>query len=493
MCEFSAHLELPYDVRFMETSLSWATGLITLAGGVQKEAHALRLALDETLTFLIDSYPEAESWERIRVEFQLRADGVAEIDITNAGPPVHPERIPHYVPDSHLESDVDGLWYFLASGFVDELTFSSRGKDGWGVMIRKGLAEPTFEPKVPGGGQDAALAGKIKFSTRLAVPEDAVNLVNLTYDTFRYSYVDEDFYSETKLCKALAQGEIISLLVEADGVIVGNSSFALSPEMPRRAYSGSLMVKPAFRQSRAIIHLLNEVTRFMDSGQLDADLYFATMVTAHTGSQKAGARVGWKPLALHLSAAPVVDFRGIKFSHDERESLVTYVRLASPMQLPVLYLPQRHHVVMAGLLAQAGFDSALSAQEAAPSEVRTRFVEKVDAAFGCATLTVSQVGQDFAERLTKKLFSVRGKGIETVMILVPAWHPLPPDLEAVMGRINGFFTGVEPVSARECYLLYCVLSASLDFERIRIQDPLAQELKGHCRRLYEELVAEDPE
>lgn len=52
MPEFSASVAIPYDLRFMTVALDWAVGLASLAGGVRKEADALRLALDETLTFL---------------------------------------------------------------------------------------------------------------------------------------------------------------------------------------------------------------------------------------------------------------------------------------------------------------------------------------------------------------------------------------------------------------------------------------------------------
>ena len=62
-----------------------------------------------------------------------------------------------------------------------------------------------------------------------------------------------------------------------------------------------------------------------------------------------------------------------------------------------------------------------------------------------------------------------------------------------MGRINAFFIGIKPVSAQECSLVYCTLSVAVDFERVRLMDSLAENLKAHCRRLYEEVLAEEPE
>ncbi|MGE4292775.1 MAG: hypothetical protein AB7E32_11250 [Desulfovibrio sp.] len=490
---FSSRTEIPYDLRFPGTVLDWAAGLATLAGGNRREADALRLALDEILTYLINAYPDAEPWERIRAELRLLEEGLVELEIINVGPPMHPERIAHYNPAQVAEEDLDGLWYFLAQQAVDELSFLNRGMDGWQVLIRKRLAEPSFQKKPPTNNPGAEQKGKITFTTRFAVPEDATELVNLAFDTYRYSYADETFYSEKMLRGTLEEKQIIAILVEANGVIVGNSAFSFSPRMPRCVGSGSLMVRRAFRQSRAIIHLLNAISAFINENTVGADLYYATVVTTHTGSQKAGAREGWKPLALILSLAGAVDFRGIKHSGNERESYLVYVRPARLPEIPVLHLPQRHHEVMAPLLAQAGYHSALSAQATPPLEHDTRFFTEEFPEHGSAFLTVAQLGQDFAIRLKKKIFSLNSKGMRTVIIYISACRSIPPDLDNTMAHVNAIFTGLKPVSAHECLLVYCALPGAVDFDCIRVIDPLALRLREHCRALYEEIALDEQE
>ena len=487
---FSASVAIPYDLRFMTVALDWAVGLASLAGGVRKEADALRLALDETLTFLINSYPNAETWEQVLLEFALQADGMAEVVVTNAGPPVHLSRIPQYAPQTPDEADIDGLWYFLACRAADELTFQNHGMDGWRIVIRKRLTGTPFEARKPEGGAEAGPVRKTPFITRLASPEDAAGLVDLTYDTYRYSYPSDAFYHEPKLRELLSTGGIISLVVESDGVIAGNSSFIISPRAPRCAYSCSLMIKPAFRQSQAIIHLLREIDRYIDSGAMNVDLSYGATVTTHTGSQKAGARIGFKPLALHLSVCVAVDFRGMKSTSAERETFVICVRFVNAPSLAAVYLPERHHGVMAGLLAQAGFQSPLSAEEAVPVAKHSQFSLEEDDIDHCAYITVTELGQDWAARLRKKVFALKAQSMLTVIILIPAWHPIPPDLDREMGHVNAVFNGLKPVSAAECYLVYSALSGSVDFDRILLFDPLAHELKEHCRQLYAEIVAE---
>jgi len=355
-----ACLEIPYDLRFTDTVQAWLAGLVGLAGGSRRETASLHLALDETLTFLINAYPDAEPWERMRLAFALPEDGLAEVAVSNAGPPVHLDRIPRYDPQSPAEADLNGLWYFLASEASDELVFENRGMEGWRAVIRKRLAEPAFAPRPPAKTAETGPAHQIVFTTRQAVPEDAAELVDLTYDTYRYSYPVEEFYHEDQLRQALARGEISSFVVEADGRIVGNSTFIISPGTPRCAYSCSLMVRRAFRQSRAIMHLIKAVEQALAEASLDVDLYYGTMVTTHTGSQKAGARVGFHPLCLLLAVGAPVDYRGMRVATSERESFLLCLRLAVPPALSTLYLPERHHVVMAALLGQIGFTGALS-------------------------------------------------------------------------------------------------------------------------------------
>jgi anti-sigma regulatory factor (Ser/Thr protein kinase) len=227
MSIFSAALEIPYDLRFIVNALNWVTELTMLAGGGRQEAGALRSAGDETLAFIINSYPNAEIWERIRMEFSLLTDGMIEIAITNAGPPVHMNRIPQYDPRAPAEANMDGLWYFLAREAVDDFMFQNNGHKGWRVIMRKRLPEIAFTMKPSLVKTTDAPVPKSLFVTRLAVPEDAPDIMDLTYDTYRYTYPGEVFYHESKLREALATGKITSLVVEANGLIVGNASFVI--------------------------------------------------------------------------------------------------------------------------------------------------------------------------------------------------------------------------------------------------------------------------
>lgn len=490
---FSVSMDIPYDVRFMDIVLVWMGGNSVLAGCDQNESDALSLAIEETLSFLINAYPEAETWEQIRIEYVLLPKGLTQITIANAGPPVHLSRIPLYNPQNPSESEIDGLWYFLARSVVDDLTFKNLGWAGWQAVIQKRLARTSFKHKHADKTQDAKPDRKMSFTTRVATPNDAAELVDLTYDTYRYSYPAEHFYHEPKLRQVIEERGILSIVVEADGVIIGNSSFVLSQHTPRCAYLCSLMIKRAFRQSRAIIHLLNEVDRFITASSMDVDLCHAGMVTTHTGSQKAGTKLGFMPVAILLSLTPIVDFRGMTTASVDRESLLLVIRLTATPQNPILYIPERHHAVMAPLLAQSGLNCSISGEQEAPLAMHSAFTSKEELNDGSAFITMTQLGQDLSLRLQKRIFMLKAKGIQTIVILIPAWRPIPPNLDLVMASMHAIFTGIKPVSAQECYLVYCAVSGPVDFSLIKLSDTLAVALKDHCEQLFQELVAEQSE
>jgi hypothetical protein len=146
---------------------------------------------------------------------------------------------------------------------------------------------------------------------------------------------------------------------------------------------------------------------------------------------------------------------------------------------------------MAPLLAQCGLHCRLSAEVEAPAEVKSQFVLKEDLTEGNATLMVAQLGRDLVSQLQKRIFNLRAKGVKTVMILIPAWKPIPAALDREMGYFQAIFSGVKPVSAQECYLVYTSVSHHVDFTRIQLSDTLAVDLKDHCERLYRELLVED--
>ncbi|MBN1404686.1 MAG: hypothetical protein JW942_09510 [Opitutales bacterium] len=485
-----AKLSLPYKLRYMAATLDWALQVAGLNGASAGEANQLRLALEETLSFLINSYHDAEPWELICVDFTLKNDNIAEFCIANEGPPIHQERIPRYDPQDGSGSDMDGLWYFVALKAVDDIKFNNLGNRGWQVVITKrleqGLGGEATAPQAHASGTGTTPA----FTVRYAKPEDAGELIDITYDTYRYTHPNEVFYHESRLAEAIAKEEIIFTVVESGGTIACTDSISVLPYAPGCGYVGALMSRRAYRKTRAVLHLLNENKRYMESNPLGLDLYTSTTVTAHTGSQKAGEKIGFKPSGLFLNEGSVINFRNMRATDGIRESFVVYVYISKKPTLETMYLPEAHHDVVRPILAHMGCEATLSAEccKELPADtvldVKTMSIEK------SAQVTLVQIGKDWAESLRRKFFTLRGEGIQAITVLVPAFRPLPENLDGEMARLNGLFTGLTPLSTSDYYLVYCILNEPMDFDRIQVASPLMQALKEHIMQSYRQMSSE---
>ncbi|MCP5197275.1 MAG: hypothetical protein H6974_10890 [Gammaproteobacteria bacterium] len=482
---YRSALEIPYDLRFIPLVQSFSNELVRMAGGEMHEAVSLASALDEVLSFVIDAYPDDHMAEFIQIEFQLGEASVVTLSIRNTGPPIHPERIPRYDPGSP-ESQIDGLWFYLAREFVDELQFINRGMDGWLIVLSQKLGRISFEShtcRTP-----TPMAKAPDFSFRLAEPADAAALIDLAYNTYRYSYTDADFYDETQLRSALASDNMQCLILTAGDMIVGQIAIFRSPEEPACAYVGGLMISTEYRHSKATFVMTEKLKAYTERNPLDLDLYWGCSVTAHPLSQKLVARIDAHPLALLLMVGPPVTYKGMALTSQERETYVHYHRLNKPNRLQTLYLPADHHDVMAGLLAQVKCDAKLSAATAPPSGEGIRFVTHEFPNDRLAHLRLEVLGRNWATELRQRMFGLRSRGIDSIVVHIAAWQPLPADIDTTLGNLNAVFCGVSAISVQEYFLVYCAPIGRVDFDTLKLADPLAVRLKEHVRRRYEDIL-----
>ena len=238
------------------------------------------------------------------------------------------------------------------------------------------------------------------------------------------------------------------------------------------------------------MHLIKEAVPYMISNPLDMDLYFATMVTGNTTSQKVGRKASMYPLGLYLSVAATVDYRGTYITGGPRESLLLCALLSKKPELEKVFLPERHHAIMRPLLTQAGCEAELVAdgEPSFPDTTDMRSTE--DPRRKTADITITKPGKDWATALRKKVFRLYSRDMRAIIVLFPVHQPIPQDLDEEMNRLNGVFTGLQPVSSTEYYALYSITTTVPDFDLIELADPLAIDLREYVRALYHEIIGE---
>ncbi|MFW5500630.1 MULTISPECIES: hypothetical protein [unclassified Maridesulfovibrio] len=480
---FATNIEFPYNINFLSPTLDWASAAATLVGAQKDELNKLRLALEETLAFLIEAYPDAEEWELIKVRFQFTTDGVVHFIIANSGPPIHLDKLAGYNPLNPTDNNLNGLWYLLVREAVDNCQFQSLGKEGWRIDINHQLSAPVFELRKK--QKDNVPEGKLAFSCRKAVPDDAPQLMNLVHETYRYSYLDETYYHLDKLRAAIENGKAIPVIVETLNIITGLVTFS---RLTNECVSmGAFMGSRAFIHTRSAMTLFRESRKVISENRLGAEIYYCTNVTTHTGSQKASQKAEGGCTALILSCTPTTDYRGMGIKISERETVAMYSWLKAEPKFKTMYLPEQHHQVMRPLLAQIGCEPTFRSEYESLASSDTSFTElQFSPMQGFAMLLLDRTGKDWDSQLRKKFFS--WTKIRTVSISIPAWKTLPPCLDEKMAKLNGVFVGCHFLSSSKPYLIYMLLSEQINFDAITLLDPLAVNLKKHIQRLYEELL-----
>ncbi|WP_031482155.1 ATP-binding protein [Maridesulfovibrio frigidus] len=480
---FTASVELPYDLRFRFPVLDWTSSLVSTSGGNQKESDALRLALEETLTFLISAYPDAQDKDMLRVNFQLKKDGMATVTIVNGGPPIHLNRIPNYDPLNPEKCELGGLWLYLTQNFVDRLEFNNLGLAGWQIVVGKLLSNPSFEKE---SVEDDLNDNKINLSLRFATPDDAPQLVDLTYDTYGYEYTGEFFYYESQLREVIEGGDVTVIIAENGETIAGSIAFFLFAEKPHLAETGALMVKHSYRHTRAIAYMMKEINRYITENLLGVDVYSSTCVTTSTTSQKIGKKLKYYPFSLLLNM-------GCQRKDVGRYSWMTLFALTKftvPVTNMRIYLPEQHHEIVHALFDQAEIYPEIINETSKEFPKETTFYLYKIATLKSVSITFQQLGRDWISKLRKTIFSLRCEGSLAFTVYFSACSPLPPNLDKEMVQFSGIFVGVSPISADECYLVYSILVDGVDFDNIQVIGSRGQELKEHIRGLYNKHIKE---
>ena len=201
----------------------------------------------------MDKYIDTRLDAHIELLFQLFPGGKVAIEIKDIGPPIHENRIPEF--DIEDDSSTSGLWYKLVKNIADDFSFINKHKDGWLIRFEKQII--VDDELEAGFGKESDLRSTpslAKHCIRLATPNDAGELIDLAFLTYRYSYA-ADFYNRELLQKAIAKGIYEITVLENEERIVG-AYVVVHPESGVKwAEMGSAMVLPEYRITLAVMYL----------------------------------------------------------------------------------------------------------------------------------------------------------------------------------------------------------------------------------------------
>ena len=480
------HLSTYHDIHAISIIRSFVAETGRFFGASNEELQQLELAAEEAAAFIINALlPDKD--ENFKIECRPIEKGLS-FYFENKGLPVDEENLPVYDSKNPTDS-LAGLPFFLIESLTDAVQFQNRGNDGWVLLFEKRFkAFRSLKLEEEISQEVLSCCGKEKLQVSLAHPEDAYDLIQLTYFTYRYSYVKEIFYYRKELEQAISSEKIIAFIgknSENDAVI--NSAFFRSESCDAIAEAGMLMSRPEYRLNRALLRLTRMQLQYIKEGNSGLRVLYSKLVTAHTKSQRLLMAYKFVPTALKLSVHDQAEFVGLDTHEVGRESLLYALIAPNGFEPTTLYVPNVHQEITAKLLSPIDVitlsnDSGILANE------KSTFTEVKFEEDRYAVLTVEEIGKDWLKEVRKYLHTFDNDGIITVQLYIPVDKPLPEDLNEKLFDLELFYSGVVIKTMQRWELVYTLLQGQhFDFDRVDVAEENAIELREYMRAQYSAL------
>ena len=482
----TTYLSTYHDIRAIGIIRSFVAQTGRFFGADEKEVQQLKLASEEAAAFIIDALlPDKD--ESFKIECRPIEQGLS-FYFENKGLPVDEENLPVYDSKSPTDS-MDGLPFFLIESLTDAVQFQNRGNDGWVLIFEKRLKafrSLVLEEEI--SEEELACCGKEKLKVTLAKPEDAYELMELTYFTYRYSYVKEIFYYRKELERAIETEKIIAFVGKnAEDDIAINSAFFRSDYCDAIAEAGMLMSRPKYRLNRALLRVTRMQLDYIQQGKSGLRVLFSKLVTAHTKSQRLLMAYKFIPTALKLSIHDQAEFVGLDTQEESRESLLYALIAPNGFEPATLYVPEVHREITEKLLSPLEVIT-LSTETAVPKIEQSSFTEVKFEEDRYATLTVEEMGKDWLKEIRKHLHTFDNDGIITVHVHIPADAPLPEEMDKSLFDLELFYSGVVIKTMQRWELVYTLLQGQhFDFDGVDLAEERAIELREYMRAQYSAL------
>lgn len=481
---FNSGIKLNYQNSFIFTAQTYIESLAKISGANEKEIFHLNMVIEEVLAFIIDKFPDDKFENYIDLSFSLLENNVIAIEMTNFGPPIHPYQIPEF--DISNEETMDGLWYKMAKSIVDELEFENRKNKGWLIRIKKKIENLTFK-KEESSAEEQNISQHL--NVREAIPEDTAQLIDLAYNTYRYSYGISNYYDANILSKYIEEGRYYTLVIESDEKIIGAISIKHSKHNPKSAEMGAAMIMPEYRKSTALLRLIKAMDQYHRENPHGLDVIESFPVTTHTLSQRSVSKIhnGHLPFSVLLNITPSPNFIAIGNRTGARESLLTCYHLCGKLLKEKIFATETNKDIIKELLTNSKNTIRVHTDTESPVAHESEIITHTES-LNDANIYIKSFGIDWVSDIRKEIFTLRTNKVESIIIRISTDYALPPNLEEKLADLNVIFNGLAIESLNNIYLSYILITEPVDFDSIQIHEPVAKNLLQHIKQRYEEVL-----
>ncbi|MCX6277431.1 MAG: hypothetical protein NT004_04975 [Bacteroidetes bacterium] len=477
-------LIIPYKLEFANVVASFIEEVGVSYGADDDEKKQLRLIGEEAFSLIIGGIPDREFTEMFHLHCVEMEDKIS-FQFSNHGRPMDVREIREFTIED-TEGTADGLSLSLLRGYTDELLFRNLGNEGWELVINfriknfnkiNGRAAVISDETQPDQLQDYVI--------RRSVVDDIPGIINLVYNTYRYSYIKSFAYSKELFKEALESGKIFSMIVVSkSGKIIGHNAIIF--DSPRLGEVGMAMIDPAYRRSRAFFSLIGAMKNEVLQTNPELVLY-SKAVTSHKSSQ--AFMFNFYPCLLQVSVYKHASFIGIQGELNPRESLIFgYVSISSNPSTITVFVPVEHHAIIQAILNEGRIPVTLIISTGEFSGEKSQMEVQADLSAEHAFLHFSSIGADFGKVLRQQTKALQKDDVNTIYAIIPTDENIGGDINQALFQNGYFFSGIKPNEQGGWDLFYAnLLHQKFNFDNIQLFNPKAVDLCNYVKALYGQL------
>jgi serine/threonine-protein kinase RsbW len=481
-------LTLPNDLAHVAIARQAVRAAAQRYGYSSSELDNWETVVEEAMTNVVRYAYDPGERASFDIDCLLGTEGLT-VRIRDRGRPFDPRRIqPVAFGGEPATVPLRGLGWHLMQRLMDVVTLESLGRDGKQLILFK-AAPHSFElgaiPSRKSVSEPPQFASEDAVY-RLATADDAIEVVRLFYDCYRYSYFNDEIYSPDTIGKMIANGDIDSLVTALpDGRIIAHAALVHYADRPNAVELGMGATDPAFRGHGLLDRLLETLVR--QAGRMQKRIVYGGAVTAHVASQKSCLHVGLAECGLMLGAVPPERFAGIETADAERGTIMFLVRQVADRATPKIVLPPRHQTMIERLYENCGLPF-LRGEAGCVLQDHTDMTVSVRPKVGVVRTIVRHVGADLGERLKAIMHGARQARTEVGQLFLPLTDSALPLAVEEAEALGWFVTGMLPEgsAAGDVLLMHWLNGWAVDYDAIEMA-------RDDGKVLLNEVRARDPE
>jgi anti-sigma regulatory factor (Ser/Thr protein kinase)/GNAT superfamily N-acetyltransferase len=492
-----SRLTILNDTRYLPLALGFVRDFALLSGIGAHAAGRLELAVEEAVTNVIEHAFSPDEMASFDVVCGAVAGGV-EVAVQDRGLPFDPTQVEEWQPRSVDDAaSGHGLGAVLMRKLVNEFGYTNRGAQGKEIRLVVHADETPVgttageEAGASGEGEEAEFEEAPAAASNATRPEltlrwmetaEAVDVARCVYDSYGYSYANENVYYPERLAGMNDQGTLRSAVaVTGTGEVAGHAALLIDSCQPPEV--GMVATKKKFRGAGAASKLVT----FLDEAGRESE-YPGVQIKAvcvHPYTQIIARKMGFIPCGFLLAHSPKsLSFKGIAEQLDQRNTdVIGFKQLRCPVEFTV-YPPERHRDMISSIYQRLGRPVTMAAGLKRRPAGETRLTVSMNPARALALFYLERCGADVLEQVLDAVRRARREEMRVLELFIHLSDPGVPWLAPRLEEHRFFFTGLLPgMSWGDALVMQHMEGVQVDYDGITTVEESTRELLDYVRRL----------